>query len=216
MGRRASGRIGRRARFGLNQRRVRRISAVGLTGLALAGFGLVVLSVPVVGQVRSPINLNPVNVPQVSNVPEHLRRRSEAELRAYALQLVNQDRQMRGLAPLVPDPIADRAAQLHAQDMLQRQFFDHLTPEGLKPRNRYRNQGGAAVALIGENIYWMEDRARQGLSYDLADFFQKGWMNSPGHREMILMRDFRSFGYGIAYGPNGVIYAVQVFTTGAK
>jgi uncharacterized protein YkwD len=150
---------------------------------------------------------------QISALPEHYRSRSVAELRAYALELVNKDRQAKGLAPLVPDPIADRSAQFHAEDMLRRQFYDHYTPEGLKPRHRYRNQGGDNVSLIGENLFLVEDARRPGLNYDLATFLQQGWMNSPDHREAILMRQFSGFGYGIVFAPGGKIYAVQVFTT---
>jgi uncharacterized protein YkwD len=150
---------------------------------------------------------------RVSALPEQYRSRSVAELRAYALELVNKDRQAKGLAPLVPDPIADRSAQFHAEDMMRRQFYDHYTPEGLKPRHRYRNQGGANVSLIGENLFLVEDPRRPGLNFELATFLQQGWMNSPDHREAILMRQFSGFGYGIVFTPGGKIYAVQVFTT---
>jgi uncharacterized protein YkwD len=139
--------------------------------------------------------------------------RSMSELRVYALELVNRDRQARGLPPLVSDPIADRAAQFHAQDMLRRHFYDHFTPEGLQARQRYLNQGGRPVSLIGENLFLLEDPRRPGLSFNLAAQLQKGWMRSSGHRDTILMREFSGFGYGIVAGPGGRIYAVQVFTS---
>jgi uncharacterized protein YkwD len=139
--------------------------------------------------------------------------RSESEMRAYALDLVNQDRQTRGLPPLVTDPVAERAAQFHAQDMLRRRFFDHSSPEGAQPRQRYVSQGGGSVQLIGENIFLVENYGR-GLTYNLAQYLQQGWMGNPGHRDLILTRDFRGFGYGITTAPNGKVYAVQVFTTG--
>jgi uncharacterized protein YkwD len=152
----------------------------------------------------------------VSVASERLRLCSESEMRTHALHLVNRDRQARGLTPVVPDPVADRAAQAHAQDMLQRQFFDHSTPEGLKPRQRYLNHGGGSVQLIGENIFFIKNHALTGLTFDLAEHLQRGWMGSPGHREIILTRDFQGFGFGVAYATTGKLYAVQVFTTGSR
>jgi uncharacterized protein YkwD len=149
---------------------------------------------------------------RLSAVADPHRHRSEAELRAYALQLVNKDRQAHGLPPLVADPVADMAAQRHAEDMLRRKFFDHKSPEGTKPRNRYQQAGGSPYGMFGENIFWLEHPNRTGLSFELANFLQQGWMHSPGHKEVITTKDFKGFGYGIVYAPGGQIYAVQVFS----
>jgi uncharacterized protein YkwD len=150
---------------------------------------------------------------EIAALSDQQKLRQAEEMRRYALELVNQDRRARGLSPLVRDPIAEQAAQLHAQDMLQRQFFDHRTPEGSKPRDRYRMVGGNPRTGIGENIYWIENPALRGLSFSLAQHLQRGWMNSPGHRENILTANYTGFGYGIAFGPGGTIYAVQNFTS---
>jgi uncharacterized protein YkwD len=183
---------------------------LGLSSVCLIGLG--VFS-PAPSQARHRIERSSRGQEQMAALPRQQQRsRSMSELRAYALELVNRERQARGLAPLVSDPIADRAAQFHAQDMLRRRYYDHLTPEGLQPRQRYLNQGGASVALIGENLYLLEDPRRPSLSFNLASQFQRGWMRSRAHRETILMRDFSGFGYGIVAGPGGRIYAVQVFT----
>lgn len=66
------------------------------------------------------------------------------ELRVFALQLVNRDRTINNLPPLVEDPLLSKAAQFHAQDMLKRHYFEHVTPEGKTPRDRFVAIGGSS------------------------------------------------------------------------
>lgn len=139
---------------------------------------------------------------------EHLR--SLPELRTFALELANRDRTLNNLKPLVEDPLLSSAAQLHAQDMLERRYFDHISPEGKSPRDRYLAVGGSLRIGVGENI--VKDQT-QGLrlTYGNAEGFQRGWMYSNGHRANLLTPDYTKFGYGIATGGDGRIYAVQMF-----
>lgn len=137
--------------------------------------------------------------------------RSLVESRALALQLVNRDRRLNGLKPLVEDPILAEAAQRHAQDMLDRNFYDHVTPEGKTPSDRFAALGGKGGA--GENIMKMESATGVVLNFKLIEENQKGWMYSPGHRENLLLPDYTHFGYGIVVDPlAGKVYAVQNFS----
>ena len=45
-----------------------------------------------------------------------------------------------------------QAAQLHAQDMLERQYFNHISLDGKNPRDRYIAVGGSPRVGVGENI----------------------------------------------------------------
>jgi uncharacterized protein YkwD len=45
------------------------------------------------------------------------------------VELINQQRQHRGLSPLLPDDRLHAAAKAHAQDMAERNYFSHVTPE---------------------------------------------------------------------------------------
>ena len=138
--------------------------------------------------------------------------RSLAESRALALQLVNRDRRLNGLKPLVEDPVLAEAAQRHAQDMLDRNYYDHVTPEGKTPSDRFAALGGKGGA--GENIMKMEGAAGVVLNFKLIEENQKGWMYSPGHRENLLLPDYTHLGYGIVVDSLvGKVYAVQNFTT---
>lgn len=133
------------------------------------------------------------------------------ELRALALDLVNRDRQVNGLPPLVEDPLLSQAAQKHAEDMLARQFYDHVNPDGQSPSDRFRAVGGQTGA--GENIMQWKGQVPTALSFGLIEEYQKGWMYSKGHRKNLLNSDYTTFGYGIVISPTGTeIYAVQMFS----
>ncbi|WP_228038441.1 CAP domain-containing protein [Nodosilinea sp. LEGE 06152] len=137
------------------------------------------------------------------------------ELRALALELVNRDRQVNGLPPLVEDPLLSQVAQEHAEDMLKRQFYDHVNPEGLDPSDRFMATGSNVGA--GENIMQQKGGVPVALSFGLVEEYQKGWMYSPGHRENLLTQHYTSFGYGIVANALGTeIYAVQMFSFPAQ
>lgn len=150
------------------------------------------------GQPQTPARLRLVNQP----LPE---------LQTLALDLVNRDRQVNGLLPLVEDPLLSLAAQRHAEDMLRRRFYDHVNPDGQDPSDRFMAVGGQVGA--GENIMQQVGGMPMTLSYGLVEEYQKGWMYSPGHRENLLTAHYTTFGYGIVANPLGTeIYAVQMFS----
>lgn len=135
--------------------------------------------------------------------------RSLPESRAFALQLVNRDRMLNGLLPLVEDPLLSQAAQRHAQDMLERHYFDHVSPEGTNVRDRFVAVGGSPRVQIGENILQSDEQAL-ALTYGKVEEFQRGWMYSNGHRANILTPEYTKFGYGIVMGTGAKTYAVQM------
>lgn len=138
--------------------------------------------------------------------------RSLPELRAFALELINRDRQLNGAAPLVEDPLLAQTAQLHAEDMKARNYYDHLTPEGRTPTDRFAAIGGQGG--VGENIMLQSGSVgiTSILNWGLIENFQKSWMYSNGHRANLLDPHYTKVGYGIVSDPaTGRIYAVQNF-----
>ena len=151
-----------------------------------------------------------IGKPQVSVVNAH-QGRSLAEVRQLALMLVNRDRQLNGLAPLAEDPLLSQAAQIHSQDMLTRNYYDHITPEGKTPSDRFAQIGGRGG--VGENIMQQTGATGVSLNYGLIERFQKSWMYSTGHRENLLTSHYTRFGYGIVTDAiTGRAYAVQKFS----
>ena len=151
-----------------------------------------------------------IGKPQVNVTNAHIPR-SIQEIRTFALELVNRDRLLNGLPPLVEDPLLSQSAQLHAQDMMQRQYYAHITPEGKTPTDRFKEIGGNKG--VGENIMEQKGITGIGLTYGLIEQYQKGWMYSDGHRQNLLTSEYNEFGYGIVFNPVfKTVYAVQNFT----
>ena len=105
------------------------------------------------------------------------------------LDLVNQERQAAGLAPLQADPELTEVARKHSADMFARGYFAHDTPEGLSPFDRMK-QANVHFLTAGENL---------ALAPTLQ-IAHTGLMNSPGHRANILRREFGRVGIGVMDG----------------
>ncbi len=119
------------------------------------------------------------------------------------LDLTNEERTDRGLGQLSWDEKLAAAAQAHAEDMADRNYFDHYSPEGENVADRIIDQGYTYLTA-GENIAYGQTSASQVMD---------GWMNSEGHRANILNEYFTELGVGIASNSSGRIYWVQVFGT---
>ena len=101
------------------------------------------------------------------------------------LDLINEERCARGLAPLVLDDRLNAAAEKQSVDMAFNDFFDHISPTtGKGPGDRVSDEG-YSWGTVGENI--------QGGMRTPEDAFQ-AWMNSDGHRANMLYPDFREMG----------------------
>jgi uncharacterized protein YkwD len=135
---------------------------------------------------------------------------SLTSLRAAALAAVNRDRSAHALPSLRPAAALDAAAQAHAEDMLRRSYFSHISPEGGTVGDRFASQGGSIWRLVEENIAACSGCSAPPTSRRVS-IFQRGLMQSPEHRENILRPGITQFGYGIA-GAGDRVYAVQVFT----
>lgn len=133
--------------------------------------------------------------------------RDPARVRAALLAETNARRRTAGAPPLRSDPLLDKAAQKHAEDMLARGYFAHESPGGATVRERSR-EAGYDWREIGENI-------AEGQT-SVAEVMEM-WMGSPGHRRNILDKGFTDLGLGLALGKskNGEYRVVWVQTFGA-
>jgi uncharacterized protein YkwD len=113
---------------------------------------------------------------------------------------LNAQRERHGLRPLTLNKRLSRAARLHAQDMVRRDYFSHDSLGGGSFVDRIRRTGylrGAGSWTVGENLAW----GTGGSSAPRA--ITEMWMNSPGHRANILSASFREVGIGLAIGAPG-------------
>lgn len=102
------------------------------------------------------------------------------------VSLTNAERKQAGCGPLTVNADITAAAQGHATDMANRDYFEHTTPEGVTFDQRIRQAGYSRPGA--ENIAKGADTAERVMNL---------WMNSPGHRANILNCDLNTIGVGL-------------------
>ena len=131
---------------------------------------------------------------------------SSAVTERNILELTNYSRSQYRLDQLNENGFLDEAAQQKANDMLQNQYFAHVSPDGVTPWD-FINAQHYNYIIAGENL---------AINFYSAEGVENAWMNSPEHKANILNKDFEDIGIGISEGQyKGVnaIFVVQMFGT---
>ncbi|HWQ67833.1 MAG TPA: CAP domain-containing protein [Methanospirillum sp.] len=131
------------------------------------------------------------------------------------LTYTNTERSIRSLGALTRDTDLDVIARENSQDMATRQFFDHKNPDGEDPIDRAKRHGynqfrvlpnGIDFYGIGENIV----KIPIGKVYQFGDIIPDdpdqlaksaviSFMNSPAHKEALLLPEHEKIGIGTAF-----------------
>lgn len=129
---------------------------------------------------------------------------SRAQEQEVANLLLNDPGQQRSV--LICHPLLAQVARQRAEDMAQRDYFDHTNPEGYGPNYLVQQAGYMlpsyySTALDANNI----EAIAAGYSTAAATWQQ--WMNSTPHRTQLLglnsfFAEQTEYGIGYAYNPN--------------
>ena len=143
--------------------------------------------------------------------------------------LINREREKKGLPALLWNEQLHDIARRHSRDMARRKFFSHYDPEGRSFCDRYKAAAfecgirvGGTICLGAENI------SQDNLNYTptrktgksflagsledrVAESVVKRWMNSKGHRKNILTPYFRRQGIGVSFSGDGEVYVTEDF-----
>jgi len=136
---------------------------------------------------------------------------SHAELVAYALQLINSDRQNAGLPPV--ELSDNQAAQVHAEDMLKVRTLSHYMTDGEKPYMVYTKYGGLGYVAQNAAFQGYQDISqcnnldticnaidpKQAIQQAEYDMMNNDQASNWGHRDNILDKDHTNVSIGIAY-----------------
>ena len=106
---------------------------------------------------------------------------------------VNRVRRRHGLGAVKADPRLTRMAGRFARTMVARRFFSHVSPGGSTLQDRLRVAGYRGRAA-GEVLAWGQGRLASPRSA------VRSWLRSPPHRRVLLGRDYRDVGVGVALG----------------
>jgi len=116
----------------------------------------------------------------------------QAAFELEVVRLTNAERADAGCDPLRVDERLQTAARAHSEDMRDRGYFDHTSPDGKTPWDRMRAAGYDEPG--GENI---------AMGYPTPEAVVEAWMESKGHRANILNCKFEAIGVGVALGDGG-------------
>jgi hypothetical protein len=108
----------------------------------------------------------------------------------------NQQRSANGKSALTINGKLNNAAQAKANDMANRNYWSHNTPDGSPPWVFITN-AGYSYSAAGENLAY---------GYNTSADTVAGWMASPTHKENLLNGGFTEVGFGVvnASAYNGV------------
>lgn len=136
------------------------------------------------------------------DLPSDLALEPDPRAEQQLVDLVNEERTSRGLAPLRIDARVVPVARAHSDEMFRLRYFSHNSPVTGSPFDRLA-AAGITYRRAGENLAYAQ-------SVSVA---HRGLMDSPGHRENILRPEITHIGIGaISAGPYGRMFT-QLFLT---
>lgn len=103
-------------------------------------------------------------------------------------ELLNGMRIASDLGPVSYDERLDRAAQKHAQDMAENNYFSHTSLDGRNVLDRIQAEGYDPRAW-GENLAGRQQSEEAAL---------EAWINSPSHNELLHATTLNDFALGVA------------------
>ena len=124
-----------------------------------------------------------------------------AAFQKEVVRLVNVERQKQGLGKLSLNAKLSNVATLKSQDMINKNYFDHTSPTYGSPFDMMK-QFNISYKTAGENIAKGQKTPAEVV---------KAWMNSQGHRENILNKNYTEIGIGVAKDAKGTLYWTQMF-----
>lgn len=105
-------------------------------------------------------------------------------------ELVNEKRAEAGLSTLTYNDKLSKAAANKAQDMFNKNYWSHFSPDGKSPWNFILGTG-YQYEFAGENL---------AKNFVFSQGVVDAWMNSPSHRANILRSDYTEVGYAVVNG----------------
>ena len=106
------------------------------------------------------------------------------------IRLTNEKRAQAGLPALTENSTLSQAAQAKGADMLNKDYWSHIAPDGTQPWTFFTNSG-YKYRYAGENL------ARDFSSPSSA---VEAWMASPSHKENIMSPKYKEIGIAVVEG----------------
>lgn len=143
-----------------------------------------ILDIPIAREIAKEVN-TPSPLKSDRNAPDPYLTRSGS------IEWTNVMRERHGVNRLTENELLNASAQKKLDDMFAQQYFEHDSPQGVKPADVVSSVGYEYI-MTGENL-------ALGNFADDQDLIQ-AWMDSPGHRENMLKAGYTEIGIAVGQG----------------
>lgn len=129
-----------------------------------------------------------------------------AVLPGVLVSLTNETREASDLNILTENSLLTQAAQLKANDMAEKGYFAHTSPDGKEPWY-WLKQAGYSYSYAGENL---------AVNFIDSSDVTDAWMKSPSHRANMINDHYTEIGIAVAkgvYKGKSTLFVVQFFGT---
>jgi uncharacterized protein YkwD len=116
------------------------------------------------------------------------------------LRMINAARASEALGPLARDPVLDKLARVHSEEMLKARLVGHDVGTG-DPAARLR-AAGVSAHVAGENV---------AAASSLENAHRALWA-SPSHRGNLLLDQFTRVGVAVVRAPDGMVWVTEMFS----
>jgi uncharacterized protein YkwD len=128
---------------------------------------------------------------------------------------VNEVRKLHGLKTLSWSSSIEEIAKKHSQDMNERNYLSHISPEGKDVADRYEQANFICKKELsnGDILKGGENLAEISYPDDLIGIgtrIVQSWMDSPSHRENLLFNEYGKEGIGVIISGE-TLYITQNF-----
>jgi uncharacterized protein YkwD len=106
------------------------------------------------------------------------------------VQSINQTRSSYKLPPLTTDVRLNKAAEMKAKDIINKQYWGHKSPSG-KMSWAYIKDSNYEYVEAGENL---------AKDFSASNIVVDAWVNSPKHRENLLSNKYKDLGVAVVDG----------------
>ncbi|AGB36636.1 CAP domain-containing protein [Natronococcus occultus] len=140
-------------------------------------------------------------------------REYEAAVETAIHDRVNAVRAEHGLDPLSYREDLAAAAASHSQDMAERSYLSHTSPEGETMTDRYERFDVDCWGRAENVLYnYASDESPTAAARRSVD----QWMGSDGHRRNVLSTSWTAEGIGAAVADDGRLYVTQNFGSNCR
>lgn len=158
----------------------------------------------------------PTIVPTLAGKEEQERSMTSVALLIH--NLVNEERERRGIAALAWSEDLSAIAAAHSSDMAKKGYFDHVNLAGEDHRDRYEANGINCIKVFPDRTYdngsenlMMGEGVSSWSDSRLAKYAVDAWLDSKeGHRENMLAPEWEEEGIGVALADDA-FYVTQNF-----